>query len=76
MHNSELDGSQKRPLRERLLDRSRLARERARDIPDGAERERLLNNAQHCDTAAEIAELLDGADNAGLCASQRKSAGG
>jgi hypothetical protein len=66
MHSSEFDTSQKKPLRERLLDRSRVARERARDISDCPERDRLLNHAQHCEAAADIAELLDRADSVGV----------
>jgi hypothetical protein len=75
MHGSELDTSQKKPLSVRLLDRSRLARERARDVSDGSERDRLLNHAQHCEAAADIAELLDRADSVGVRAPEESAQG-
>jgi hypothetical protein len=75
MHSSELDTSQKFPLCERLLDRARLARERARDISDCHERDRLLNHAQHCEAAADIAELLDRGDNVGVRAPEERVQG-
>jgi hypothetical protein len=59
MRDRDLSGEDSVPLRTRLIDRARVAREQARLSEDGAERERLLDYANQCETAVGIADVLD-----------------
>ena len=59
MKDRDLSGADSVPLRTRLLDRARVAREQACLAEDSSERTRLIDYANQCETAIGIADLLD-----------------
>jgi hypothetical protein len=50
---------QDKAVGERLINEARLARERAHQLPPGAQREDLLRKAREADVAADIDEWLN-----------------